>query len=281
MSPYSLHYTERAPSPEVAMYVDSYRTLRWHGTALSAIPTQVIPSGHLNMLFLFGPSLNIPDITPLGTNFDVHTYFAGPMDNTFNIKLTGHIDLLDVRFKRGYGAMLTQHALYELSHHNAVLTLDTIMRPEQMSLVEQLATTSDVTQRILLFERWLLQVIEHHTILDSNVLQALDLINRSRGRLSINDLTQTIGVSQRQLARQFATYVGLSPKRLARIVRIRHALALLQQPETDWPAIIDICGFYDQAHFIRDFKAVLGSSPGAYQQAFTHDRFLQYNTPSL
>lgn len=71
-----------------------------------------------------------------------------------------------------------------------------------------------------------------------------------------------LALSERQLRRRFAAAVGISPKRYARTMRIRRAIALAR-PHRSWAAIATAAGFYDQAHMIAEFRAVAGATPEA------------------
>lgn len=189
----SLCYTEWPPSPALAKYVDCYRVLQSHGTALPAIPARVLPTGQLDVLFSFGTTLNLPGITAQDTKIPVQTYLAGPMDAAFDTTLVGCLDILWVRFKLGCGALFTQSALHEVVGHNVVL--DMLRRPEQTAMLERMAATPDMRQRIALFEQWFIQAVQQRTALDADVIQAVALIERSQGNLPIEHLAQTLNLS--------------------------------------------------------------------------------------
>jgi transcriptional regulator GlxA family with amidase domain len=89
---------------------------------------------------------------------------------------------------------------------------------------------------------------------------------RSRGLCRVDDLADRVGVSPRQLERDFREHVGLSPKQFLRVVRFQQVLGSLSAPRPDvpWAALAAEHGFYDQAHLIRDFHAFLGMAPGAW-----------------
>jgi AraC-like DNA-binding protein len=78
---------------------------------------------------------------------------------------------------------------------------------------------------------------------------------------SIDAAAARVGCSSRQLRRRCMEETGLSPKRLARILRFRHALLLARQPDPDWADIAIRCGYFDQAHLIRDFHEFAGGPP--------------------
>lgn len=73
-----------------------------------------------------------------------------------------------------------------------------------------------------------------------------------------------MGMSLRQLERKFEQLVGLSPKQLARIIRFQSVFRSAGcTPAPAWAEVALDCGYYDQAHFIREFKQLSGQSPAA------------------
>ena len=274
----SFPYTKQLPSPELSTYVNCYCMWQSHGIALPVEVFKVIPSGHLAVLFSFGRPLELPGIPLPQDATSAQVYLLGPRETPTTGSHVADLDLLLVRFNIGYGTIFTQHTLHDFSGLN--LVFDPLLRPDQAALVEQMASTSDMHQRIAFFEEWLRQALQRRVVFDKHVLQALAMIDESQGSLSINQLTQALGVTRRHLARQFAIHVGLSPKRLAQVVRLRYAMALLKQPHIDWIEVANICGFYDQSHFIHNYKAIFGMTPEQHQMS-TDVPFLQYNMPSL
>ena len=93
----------------------------------------------------------------------------------------------------------------------------------------------------------------------------MTLILQSGGQAPIETLTRVTGVSARHLERQFQDDVGLSPKTLARIVRLQQALRRVRAGLPLMEVAL-ACGYYDQAHMTRDFRQLAAMSPGAWQQ---------------
>lgn len=279
MSSDFVHYTKQLPSPSLSTYINCYCMWQSHELVLPVTAFKVIPSGHLEILFSFGMPSKLPGI-PLPQNAKaVHVYLIGPRETALTGSHAGYLNMFLVRFNVGYGTIFTQQPLHDFSGLNVVF--DTLMHHEQAWLLEQMVTTPNMHQRITLFEDWLRQALQRRTAFDTHVLHALAMIDQSQGCLSINQVSQALGVTRRHLARQFAVHVGLSPKQLSRVVRLRHALALLEQPHIDWIDVANMCGFYDQAHFIHNYKAIFGITPEQYKHISTDVPFLQYNMPSL
>lgn len=78
---------------------------------------------------------------------------------------------------------------------------------------------------------------------------------------TVKSLADIACLSNRQFERIFSETVGMNPKEYARVVRFQKALLLMQNGEHDYAGIASVCGFSDQSHFIRDFKAMTGHTP--------------------
>lgn len=94
--------------------------------------------------------------------------------------------------------------------------------------------------------------------------KAVDQILSSHGNIDISNICSDIGIGERQLERLFKEYVGLPPKFFARIVRFSNIFKLVKSKDPSWSDLVYHSGFYDQSHFIRNFKAFTGEDPSSY-----------------
>jgi transcriptional regulator GlxA family with amidase domain len=101
---------------------------------------------------------------------------------------------------------------------------------------------------------------------DDGVLKAIALILRSGGLEPVASLAANLGLSMRKLDRTFNTRVGLTPKTLSRIVRFQQVFKILETEvrARDWARIALDCGYYDQAHFVKEFREFSGKAPTFY-----------------
>ncbi|KQQ99421.1 helix-turn-helix domain-containing protein [Deinococcus sp. Leaf326] len=96
-------------------------------------------------------------------------------------------------------------------------------------------------------------------------VQAARRIYEASGTVRVADLAAELGLSPRTLERQFAQQVGVSPKTLARVVRFDAAnLRIRTDPEVPVAELIFELGFFDQAHLIREFRALSSMTPGTF-----------------
>ena len=96
--------------------------------------------------------------------------------------------------------------------------------------------------------------------------QAAAFIESRGGKVLVQDIADAMGITNRTLERHFMATVGMSPKKFLRIVRFKQAAQQLRLFKSSF-MLSDIavqCGYYDQSHFIKEFKALYGDSPGTY-----------------
>lgn len=96
--------------------------------------------------------------------------------------------------------------------------------------------------------------------------RALDVLHASDGLAPFSEVSEAAGVSPRHLERLFARELGFPPKTVARVLRFQRALrGLMTDPDESLSALATATGFFDQAHFIRDFKRFTGGIPRGYR----------------
>jgi AraC-like DNA-binding protein len=129
-------------------------------------------------------------------------------------------------------------------------------------LEEQMTATLSLAQKIDCLEKTLLAVLRASEPPNQLVMGALDCIYQQKGMIPIDDLAFDAGTSPRNLSRMFQKWVGISPKMLCRIVRFQSALeAFLKTDGKDLSEIALVSGYYDQSHFLNEFKIFYGSTP--------------------
>jgi transcriptional regulator GlxA family with amidase domain len=131
-------------------------------------------------------------------------------------------------------------------------------------LYEQMAEMATLREKIILVEGWLEKQLREARPQSPIISPSLAYINRVNGQLAMPRLAEAVSLGQRQLERLYQEQVGLSPKKMAQLRRVRQARTALKQAIHSLTDIAYQCGFYDQAHFIREFKGVTGLTPGAY-----------------
>jgi AraC-like DNA-binding protein len=139
-----------------------------------------------------------------------------------------------------------------------VVPLDTVL--DCGTLLEELAEADGWEARFARLDAELARRLEDAPPVHPAVAAAYTRLSATRGAVPVGVLASELGWSRRHLAARFRDDVGVSPKSLARLLRFRHALELLGH--RDLAGVAYECGYYDQAHFNRDFRAFAGATPG-------------------
>lgn len=178
--------------------------------------------------------------------------------------------LFVIHFKQGMAHPFFPLPMHELKNH--VVDADLIWGNEFGVLREMLLTTDDIPQRFAIAESYLMQRFVSKLQINPCVSYAVNQIQQRPDQICLADLNQKIGYSQKHFISMFKSEVGLTPKSYLKIMRFQKAVNEIEQVAfIDWPQIATDCGFYDQAHFINDFRHFSGYTPEEYMRRKTSD----------
>ena len=255
-------YHEISPPTELADVVECCWIQRGKFSPASAPSlARVLPDGCMDIIVTLGDFLQ-----PLDDTAHSHRAFVvGTMTRRQIFVLEGSVDMIAVRFRPGGARPFLRVPAHELVDLGA--PLEAFWGERGASLPERLfATVGDDARARLLFEELILRRTDAPTP-DRVVQHASQLIDGSGGRITVDELRRALYVSERTLERRFKTEVGLSPKQAGRVARFRLALErMYRSPEAQLGRIAHECGYYDQAHFTREFTAMAGVSPSEWRE---------------
>lgn len=140
---------------------------------------------------------------------------------------------------------------------------------------DELAMKKTASARVQCVEDFLLSRLNyrHEDVLIQAVCRKL---NQAHGNYSITQLAKTLGLTKRTLEQRFQLHIGTTPKKYARIVRLRHAI-FERQKLSNWAEVAYSAGFYDQSHLIHDFQELCGLSPDALYPQLQNSPTIQFS----
>jgi AraC-like DNA-binding protein len=155
------------------------------------------------------------------------------------------------------------HPVNEL--FNQSLSLDHVLDKGKISEVEEkLASATTDKQRLKTVEQFLLSQLKDIQT-DKLISEAVKLIYQHNGNIRIKELNERLFISQSPFEKRFRKVVGTTPKKFASIIRFNSILNGLNESKS----LIEIChenNFFDQAHFIKDFKHFTGDTPEHFKR---------------
>ncbi len=128
-------------------------------------------------------------------------------------------------------------------------------------LEQDIIHAKNTEQRIEIIESFLIDKLNDSTTIDTIVKSTLDTLFASNGSTPINTILKDNLSKRRQLERKFIKQIGVSPKQLGKLIRLQSALKAMLNEGEDLTQIAHQNSYYDQSHFIKDFKEFTGVSP--------------------
>jgi len=244
------------PAPTLADQVLGYRGFRIGARSLRR--RLVMPDGVVKVMVGFGEPLRVVDAT--GARGTVSgTALVNGMGTTATIgEHTGMLDGITVLLPPPAAYRIFGMPMSEVAH--GVFDLVDVLGPAMRRLPDRLADGPDWATRFAVLDRFLAARLDSGPHCAPEVDRAWRLLRAGSGRIGIAALATETGWSIRQLQRRFREQIGLSPKALAGVLRMQHALRLADTG-IPWAQVAVEAGFYDQPHFVRVFTAMTGSTP--------------------
>ncbi|BHH85565.1 helix-turn-helix domain-containing protein [Desulforhopalus sp. 52FAK] len=201
----------------------------------------------------------------ISVNFQIgHTgvYLFGLNRGTWNGVLTKKEFVFGGAFT--IGDIFTLFAIPGVELTDKIINLGDIWPSRSQQLIEQIAEASTMMERAIVLEAFFRGLVQSERQRSRLVSRVIDQLYENPV-VSVQDLAETHGVSRRQLSRLFAQHVGISPKNFSNILRLTQVKRMLQlHPGLDLSELSFKLGFYDQAHFNREFKRYYKTTPTSF-----------------
>lgn len=246
-----IRYREIEPSIQLRPFVANFWILEHDGVDVT--PQRVVPDGHAELILNWDQPF---ESFHAGQWQRQPQYFlAGQIDGPLLLRPAGKARMLGVRFHPHGVSWLLGRCGRELSgRFTPVEDLSHALSRSLNNALEAAAPVGAVETALL---------SAGHISGDEDVLvaEAVRRIGAKKGAVELKALARDLGLSIRQLERRFLFTVGLPPKLFCRIERFNNVFHALGKPSGNWVETAVACGYYDQAHLIRDCKSFSGQTP--------------------
>lgn len=257
-----MKYHEFKPGHRLKQHVKCYYTYESESDA--AFTDTVFPSGNMEIIFNLGAG---QWQTAVGEHFVTTPSIElwGQIIRPLPIKSIGRNTMLGIRFYPHAAAYFVNDKVDLFT--NQVADFRDLSDDAVKTLYAKLLETPTWNKRVELVEAWLL----NRLTLSERKLNKITVINDIMQEMTQSDFFDNIenvasryGITSRYLQKLFLQYTGLTPKLYSKINRFQHSLRLVTQKDSSLTAIAYDSGYFDQSHFIREFKSFTGLTPSGY-----------------
>lgn len=189
----------------------------------------------------------------------------GQLIQPLPIRSIGKNNMLGVRFLPHASAFFLDEKIEQFN--NKVVDFGDLSGRGAKDLHQRLLNTSGAKERISLVEEFLLHklsISERKARKFEVVHDIMHEIKRDDFLENIHSIASRYGISSRYLQKLFIQYTGLTPKLYTKISRFQNSLQLVGRKDATLTSIAYDCGYFDQSHFIREFKSFTGITPSVY-----------------
>lgn len=239
-------HRRQLPAPALSDWIEHYWQVDWHLEGAPPRQQETLPHPSVHLVIEPGEA-------------GIHGVHTG----RYARWLSGNAYAFGIKFRPGGFQPFLRGDVSMLT--NRSLPVASILGGASDAWVEAIRATVDFPTRVALAERFL---GERRPSADPKVAQATACVARIATDPAITSVEQLIAegeAGKRSLQRLFKQYVGVGPKWIINRYRLHEAVARIQAGAVvDWTQLALELGYFDQAHFIRDFHALIGMTPGDF-----------------
>lgn len=245
---------DRALRPHVVRYTG------WFERRAAPLQRRELPSQNIPLIINFGSPIRVSRAADPACWDSFGSFTTGAYDSYVLVETDAGAGGIQVDFTILGARLFLGIPLDGVT--NRAISLDDIFGREGQTLTSALHDAPSWDDRFDLLDRAIARRLETARPLLPEMLWTWERIVRAEGRISIGALSADLGWSRRRLVERFKEDVGLAPKVFARVLRFHHAVESLKARGSRRLSDLALdCGYYDQAHFDRDFRVFSGVTP--------------------
>ncbi len=251
------------PTGVLKKYIKNYYVVEIN-ELIDFVPRErVYPNGNATLVFHYGSPSKFKKRNS-SEYIESSLVICGQQCSYYDLSLSGRTSMILIVFKPYGVKSFFNFSMNELSNEN--LCLQDLIENEAAELEDKLFNSKNNNQRIIYLENFLL----NRLILDKDferVEHAIKIIENTKGLIKTQSLAQEVCLGIKQFERIFSKHVGLNPKKFTSIVRFQNVIRMkMNDKNANMYQLAFDNGYYDQSHFIHDFKNLTGLSPRDFFQ---------------
>jgi len=255
-----MRYVELPPPEELAPWVRC--AWLFEAEHRAEAPERIVPDGRAELIVHVGAPF--AEIDAAGrAHVQPAALFAGQLGHPLHLRGTGSACVMGVRFHPDGARAFFGRPMREANDRR--IALDAIVPGSSVALAREVAAAKgDAARATAAFAFVRRRIASAPPFVDAVVRRCVAAL-QDDPLVPIETLLALAGLGRRQLERRFADAVGLAPVQLAAVLRFRRAFDLLERDaQRPWTEAALAAGYYDQSHFIREFRRYVGCRPSEF-----------------
>ena len=253
-----MNYKTIAPHTDLSVFVKCYWTLDVP-KKIKPEKQRIVPDGCMEMIFHYG-DLYKQYIEDGSYIIQPKCFVFGQITHPLDIEPTGETGIFAIRFHPDGFAPFATMPINDME--NRAVPLQELFGKDGLHLEKEVLNALTNEERVKIIEPFLMKILITPKFIDSITKSSVEIILQLNGQITVDELSDQLNIHRRQLERKFSSVIGLSPKQLSKIIRIQSTLKMLANNQfTSLTSVAYEGNYYDQAHFIKDFKEFTGMSP--------------------
>ena len=251
-----------SPSKTLAPFIKRYWAIENVLNKDDRCVQRIIPTGLTELLLYFTQR---PKILNNNKYLSDNVALYGHQNDFYDIELTGDLSVFSIVFQPQGLMQFFKFPLHEI--YNLNVPLKHLIGQTGRDLEEKMSKATTFHQRVNIVETYLWNLLKTNFVDFEfrRINHIVELIRQTYGNTNISQLASEACLCRRQFERIFAEHVGISPKQYLKIIRFQYALFQRQLNENlDMIDLSYKSGYFDQSHFINDFKSLCGLTPKQY-----------------
>ncbi|NJN99166.1 MAG: helix-turn-helix transcriptional regulator [Anaerolineales bacterium] len=241
--------SRHAPSQDLAFFVAHYWIVRWDLRGQEPYLSETLPHPSIHLVFEKD-----------------NTRIVGIMTGKFSRLLEGQGQVLGIKFRPGAFYPFVKRPMAQFT--NRTFRVEDIFGADSQPPEAAILTLDDEARMVELAEQFIRRRVPERDETVELINAIMDWIKANPAITRVDEVVSRFSMSKRTLQRLFNQYVGVSPKWVIQRYRLHEAADHLGEGEVaDWAQLALKLGYFDQAHFIKDFKTIVGKSPAEYVKA--------------
>jgi AraC-like DNA-binding protein len=269
-----MRYLTHSPGPPLADFVEYIWALR---DAPAHSTERIVPSGTLELVVnLQEDALRVYDPQTMQWRRYSGAVVSGAYRRYFVIDTHDHTSIVGVHFRPGGALPFLGVPPGELADRH--VDLETLWGRPALELRERLCAAATAADRFTVLEQALMLRLAgfHH----GHPAVPIALSELGRPGVTVGQVAASVDLSRRRLIEVFTAEVGMTPKRLSRVLRFQRVSALARRGDAvDWAPLARACGYFDQSHLIHDVSEFTGMSPSQLAPASEQVKELHLAVP--